>query len=78
MYSSKGYVLKIASFIKSHIFSQRRPIDGWKYMKEVFGPNAKRGKGSVLRSPTLFDTSTQSYKEERPVSCNLPPFRECR
>ncbi|KAF6140430.1 hypothetical protein GIB67_030511 [Kingdonia uniflora] len=68
----------IASFIKSHIFSRRRPIDGWKYMIEVLGPNAKRGKGSVLRLPTLSDTSTQPYKEERPVSRNLPPSRERR
>ncbi|KAM4110124.1 hypothetical protein ACJW30_03G170900 [Castanea mollissima] len=37
---------QIASFIKTHIFSRRRPIDGWKYMIEELGPNAKKGKGS--------------------------------
>ncbi|ESW29635.1 hypothetical protein PHAVU_002G086800 [Phaseolus vulgaris] len=56
---------QIASFIKTHIFSRRRPIDGWKYMIEVVGPNAKRGKGSVSRVPTLSDPSTQPFKEER-------------
>ncbi|KAK7274800.1 hypothetical protein RIF29_15899 [Crotalaria pallida] len=56
---------QIASFIKTHIFSRRRPIDGWKYMIEVVGPNAKRGKGSVSRVPSLADPSTQPFKEER-------------
>ncbi|KAL9328212.1 hypothetical protein ACSQ67_003215 [Phaseolus vulgaris] len=56
---------QIASFIKTHIFSRRRPIDGWKYMIEVVGPNAKRGKGTVSRVPTLSDPSTQPFKEER-------------
>ncbi|MQL73014.1 hypothetical protein Taro_005353 [Colocasia esculenta] len=56
---------QIASFIKSHIFSRRRPIDGWKYMIEELGPNAKRGKGSVQRLPTLADPSTQPFKEEK-------------
>ncbi|KAL5725907.1 hypothetical protein ACHQM5_008992 [Ranunculus cassubicifolius] len=57
---------QIASFIKSHIFSRRRPIDGWKYMIEILGPNAKRGKGSVARLPSLSDPSTQPFKEEKP------------
>ncbi|KAF5193735.1 mucin-like protein [Thalictrum thalictroides] len=57
---------QIASFIKSHIFSRRRPVDGWKYMIEILGPNAKRGKGSVTRLPTLSDASTQPFKEEKP------------
>ncbi|XP_058099257.1 protein GAMETE CELL DEFECTIVE 1, mitochondrial isoform X2 [Magnolia sinica] len=56
---------QIASFIKSHIFSRRRPIDGWKYMIEELGPNAKRGKGSTLRLPSLSDASTQPFKEEK-------------
>ncbi|XP_077213373.1 mucin-like protein [Tasmannia lanceolata] len=56
---------QIASFIKSHIFSRRRPIDGWKYLIEELGPNAKRGKGSVLRLPSLSDASTQPFKEEK-------------
>ncbi|XP_014519965.1 uncharacterized protein LOC106776990 [Vigna radiata var. radiata] len=56
---------QIASFIKTHIFSRRRPIDGWKYMIEVVGPNAKRGKGSVSRVPSLSDPSTQPFKEEK-------------
>ncbi|KAI0506986.1 hypothetical protein KFK09_013104 [Dendrobium nobile] len=58
---------QIASFIKTHIFSRRRPIDGWKYMIEVIGPNAKRGKGSVQRLPGLTDSSTQPFQEEMPV-----------
>ncbi|XP_065861405.1 protein GAMETE CELL DEFECTIVE 1, mitochondrial [Euphorbia lathyris] len=56
---------QIASFIKTHIFSRRRPIDGWKYMIEVLGPNARKGKGSVSRMATLSDTATQPFKEER-------------
>ncbi|KAL5981103.1 hypothetical protein ACLOJK_029023 [Asimina triloba] len=56
---------QIASFIKSHIFSRRRPIDGWKYMIEELGPNAKKGKGSALRLPSLSDAATQPFKEER-------------
>ncbi|KAK7309770.1 hypothetical protein RJT34_06764 [Clitoria ternatea] len=56
---------QIASFIKSHIFSRRRPVDGWKYMIEVVGPNAKKGKGSVSRVPSLSDPSTQPFKEEK-------------
>ncbi|RYR09419.1 hypothetical protein Ahy_B05g077733 isoform B [Arachis hypogaea] len=54
---------QIASFIKTHIFSRRRPIDGWKYMIEVVGPNAKKGKGSVSRVPSLADPSTQPFKK---------------
>lgn len=66
---------QIASFIKTHIFSRRRPIDGWKYMIEVIGPNARRGKGSVQRLPSLTDPSTQPYKEERPaIGPNLTSF----
>ncbi|KAJ6874484.1 hypothetical protein NC652_034237 [Populus alba x Populus x berolinensis] len=56
---------QIASFIKTHIFSRRRPIDGWKYMIEELGPNAKKGKGSVTRVPSLSDPSTQPFKEDR-------------
>uniref|UniRef100_A0A1J3HWN1 Mucin-like protein n=1 Tax=Noccaea caerulescens TaxID=107243 RepID=A0A1J3HWN1_NOCCA len=55
---------QIASFIKQHIFSRRRPIDGWRYMIEVIGPNARKGKGSVSRLPALSDASTQPFKEE--------------
>ncbi|KAG0471702.1 hypothetical protein HPP92_016248 [Vanilla planifolia] len=58
---------QIASFIKTHIFSRRRPVDGWKYMIEVIGPNAKRGKGSVERLPSLTDPSTQPFQEEKPI-----------
>ncbi|XP_058777284.1 protein GAMETE CELL DEFECTIVE 1, mitochondrial-like [Vicia villosa] len=66
---------QIASFIKTHIFSRRRPIDGWKYMIEVVGPNAKRGKGSVSRVPSLSDPSTQPFKEEKtPVDKNYIPL----
>ncbi|THG18033.1 uncharacterized protein LOC114264805 [Camellia sinensis] len=56
---------QIASFIKTHIFSRRRPIDGWKHMIEEIGPNAKKGKGSVSRLPSLSDASTQPFKEEK-------------
>ncbi|KAG6399902.1 hypothetical protein SASPL_141387 [Salvia splendens] len=56
---------QIASFIKTHIFSRRRPVDGWKYMIEVIGPNAKKGKGSVARIPSVSDESTQPYREEK-------------
>ncbi|KAL7590439.1 hypothetical protein Lser_V15G35784 [Lactuca serriola] len=64
---------QIASFIKQHIFSRRRPIDGWKYMIEELGPNARRGKGSVTRLPSLADASTQPFKEEKiPISTGVP------
>lgn len=56
---------QIASFIKTHIFSRRRPIDGWKYMIEEIGPNAKRSKGSVSRLPSVSDESTQPFREEK-------------
>lgn len=58
------WCVQIASFIKQHIFSRRRPIDGWRYMIEVIGPNARKGKGSVSRLPALSDVSTQPFKEE--------------
>ncbi|KAK7407362.1 hypothetical protein VNO78_09211 [Psophocarpus tetragonolobus] len=70
---------QIASFIKTHIFSRRRPIDGWKYMIEVVGPNAKRGKGSVSRVPSVSDPSTQPFKEEKnSVDKTYLPLREGR
>ncbi|KAL2226121.1 uncharacterized protein LOC105159952 [Sesamum indicum] len=56
---------QIASFIKTHIFSRRRPIDGWKYMIEVIGPNARKGKGSVSRLPAVSDEATQPFREEK-------------
>ncbi|XP_049409731.1 protein GAMETE CELL DEFECTIVE 1, mitochondrial-like [Solanum stenotomum] len=55
---------QIASFIKTHIFSRRRPIDGWKYMIEEIGPNARKGKGSVSRLPSIADASTRPFREE--------------
>lgn len=58
-------ILQIASFIKTHIFSRRRPIDGWRYMIEVIGPNARKGKGSVPRMASVSDESTQPFKEEK-------------
>ncbi|KAH7570123.1 hypothetical protein JRO89_XS05G0048300 [Xanthoceras sorbifolium] len=67
---------QIASFIKTHIFSRRRPIDGWKHMIEEIGPNARKGKGSVPRLPSLSDPSTQPFKEEKPPSSSrLTPLR---
>lgn len=56
---------QIASFIEDRIFSRRRPIDGWKYMIEVLGPNAKKGRGSVSRIPSISDPSTQPFKGDR-------------
>lgn len=67
---------QIASFIKTHIFSRRRPIDGWKYMIEELGPNARKGKGSAPRIPTLSDASTQPFREERtPIGSNLSSLK---
>ncbi|KDP41177.1 hypothetical protein JCGZ_15584 [Jatropha curcas] len=67
---------QIASFIKTHIFSRRRPIDGWKYMIEEIGPNARKGKGSVSRLPSLSDSSTQPFKEERTaIGNNFMPLK---
>ncbi|EEF39891.1 protein GAMETE CELL DEFECTIVE 1, mitochondrial [Ricinus communis] len=67
---------QIASFIKTHIFSRRRPIDGWKYMIEELGPNARKGKGSVSRIPSLSDPATQPFKEERaPAASNFMPLK---
>ncbi|GFZ00145.1 mucin-like protein [Actinidia rufa] len=67
---------QIASFIKTHIFSRRRPIDGWKYMIEEIGPNAKRGKGSVSRLPSLSDASTQPFKEEKtPIASTVNAYK---
>ncbi|KAM0936164.1 hypothetical protein DsansV1_C27g0200601 [Dioscorea sansibarensis] len=67
---------QIASFIKTHIFSRRRPIDGWKYMIEELGPNARKGKGSVQRMVSLADPSTQPYKEEKPaIAPKLPSYK---
>ncbi|KAK9271878.1 hypothetical protein L1049_002243 [Liquidambar formosana] len=67
---------QIASFIKTHIFSRRRPIDGWKYMIEEIGPNARRGKGSVSRLPSLSDPSTQPFKEEKTlIGSRLTPLK---
>ncbi|XP_037419596.1 protein GAMETE CELL DEFECTIVE 1, mitochondrial-like [Triticum dicoccoides] len=73
---------QIASFIKTHIFSRRRPIDGWKYMIEEIGPNARKGKGSVQRLPSVTDPAMQPFREESPViasaggsSSGPPPFR---
>ncbi|XP_073295139.1 protein GAMETE CELL DEFECTIVE 1, mitochondrial-like [Primulina huaijiensis] len=56
---------QIASFIKTHIFSRRRPIDGWKYMIEEIGPNSRKGRGSVSRLPSVSDESTQPFREEK-------------
>ncbi|KAM1498096.1 hypothetical protein ACFX10_020982 [Malus domestica] len=69
---------QIASFIKTHIFSRRRPIDGWKYMIEELGPNARKGKGSVSRLPSLSDASTQPFKEEKTLmsSSSLSSYKE--
>lgn len=70
---------QIASFIKTHIFSRRRPIDGWKYMIEELGPNARKGKGSVSRLPNLSDAATQPFKEDKTlIGSNLYPYKKGR
>ncbi|GKB88837.1 hypothetical protein Tco_0961109 [Tanacetum coccineum] len=57
---------KIASFIKQHKFSRRRLIDGWKYMIEELGPDAKRGsKGSASRFPSFADPATQPFMKDK-------------
>ncbi|KAJ4753433.1 ribosomal protein L20 [Rhynchospora pubera] len=67
---------QIASFIKTHIFSRRRPIDGWKYMIEEIGPNARKSKGSVNRLPSMTDPAIQAYQEEKPsIAPNMSSFR---
>ncbi|XP_057777160.1 protein GAMETE CELL DEFECTIVE 1, mitochondrial isoform X1 [Salvia miltiorrhiza] len=69
---------QIASFIKQHIFSRRRPVDGWKYMIEVIGPNAKKGKGSVARIPSVSDESTQPYREDKVPFAGTYPSQKRR
>lgn len=45
-------------------------------MIEELGPNAKKGKGSVSRIPSLSDASTQPFKEEGTrVGGNLSPLK---
>ncbi|KAL6878279.1 hypothetical protein ACP4OV_012449 [Aristida adscensionis] len=66
---------QIASFIKTHIFSRRRPIDGWKYMIEEIGPNARKGKGSVQRLPSVTDPATQPHREDTPAISSGSSFR---
>ncbi|KAJ1423617.1 hypothetical protein SESBI_12249 [Sesbania bispinosa] len=56
---------QIASFIKTHIFSRRRPVDGGKYMIEVVGPNAKRGKGSVSLEYPVYLIPLPSHSRRR-------------
>ncbi|KAK4736964.1 hypothetical protein R3W88_000661 [Solanum pinnatisectum] len=69
---------QIASFIKTHIFSRRRPIDGWKYMIEEIGPNARKGKGSVSRLPSIADASTRPFREEETSSNTAFPSNRGR
>lgn len=69
---------QIASFIKTHIFSRRRPIDGWKYMIEEIGPNARKGKGSVSRLPSIADASTRPFREEETLSDTTFPSNRGR
>ena len=45
-------------------------------MMEELGPNAKKGKGSVSRLPSLSDASTQPFKEEKTLlDSRLTPLR---
>lgn len=45
-------------------------------MIEELGPNAKKGKGSVPRLPSLSDSSTQPFKEEKtPIGSSFTPFK---
>eukprot|EP01018_Ginkgo_biloba_P005887 Gb_11832 [translate_table: standard] len=64
--------IQINSFIKSHIFSRRRPIDGWKYMIEELGPNAKRGKGGGQKFTGAPNGSRRAFDDEE----NMPMGRE--
>lgn len=46
-------------------------------MIEEIGPNARKGKGSVSRLPSLSDPTTQPFKEEKmPINNRLTPLRE--
>ena len=45
-------------------------------MIEELGPNARKGKGSVSRIPSLSDPATQPFKEEKTaVADNFMPFK---
>ncbi|CAA0823902.1 mucin-related [Striga hermonthica] len=55
---------KIASFIKTHIFSRRRPIDGWKYMIEEIGSNARKEEAL----PVLSLPQNASHRPPSPQS----------
>lgn len=42
-------------------------------MIEQIGPNAKKGKGSVSRLPSVSDAGTQPFKEENaPIRSDFP------
>ena len=58
------FCVQIANFVKSHIFSRRRPIDGWKYMIEELGPNSKKGR--VLSNKfTASSDGPRSFDNEK-------------
>ncbi|KAJ6881330.1 hypothetical protein NC651_028023 [Populus alba x Populus x berolinensis] len=65
---------QIASFIKDRISIRRRPIDGWKYMIEVLGPNAKKGRGNVSRIPSISDPSSAPDSAELSFLCSWPLY----
>lgn len=55
--------IQIANFVKSHIFSRRRPIDGWKYMIEELGPNSKKGRGLANKFTGSSDGPRRSFDD---------------
>lgn len=55
--------IQIANFVKSHIFSRRRPIDGWKYMIEELGPNSKKGRGLSNKFTGSSDGPRRSFDD---------------
>ncbi|KAJ6887787.1 hypothetical protein NC652_028926 [Populus alba x Populus x berolinensis] len=42
-------------------------------MIEVLGPNAKKGRGSVSRIPSISDPSTQTFKGDRKLGGTSAP-----
>ncbi|XP_002982107.2 uncharacterized protein LOC9635918 [Selaginella moellendorffii] len=55
---------QIYGFVKTHIMSRRRPIDGWSYMVEDLGLESKRGRSGGIRSVTEPDGTRRTLNEE--------------
>lgn len=58
--------IKIASFVKQHLYGRRRPVDGWKYIINNFGTDSKAAKGSAMggRQTTGNDLEKLALKRE--------------